>query len=373
MNRSPHTLRRAAHQAGFTIVEVLISITIGLVILMAIGVVYQTSTNLQRQREDQDDVNEPVRTITNLLKYNISQAGYIDLLDRPAVGVDSKQNMYQAQPLVDPTFVRSANIYVRIPGIAASSPLASPMSRTVEGLHAVFGCGGAMNSTPNALAAATPPLTLGCGTASTTQHSLQVAYQAMPTSTNTSTIRSLPASNATTGEGRDCLQQDIAAGRGIVINRFYVAANPGDSVNELYCQGSGSATGQPLARGVEEFVVRYRVSAAGVAAQVASGVASNVVSAGGNTAQFLTAAQVSSDAVGWPGVTAVEVCLITATASTKPAAVGTVALQPTRPTCTRDSNGALNANIARAAGDLRLWKRSTFTLTVRNAIFSSPS
>ena len=353
-------------QAGFTIIEVLISITIGLVILLAIGVVYQTTTNLQRQREDQDEVNEPIQVVTNLLKYNISQAGYVDLFDRPSVGVDSKANMYQVQPLVDPSFVKSANIYLRTPALAASSPLASPMSRTVEGLHAVFGCGGAMSSTPSALAAATPPLALACGTASATRHSIQVAYQVTPTNTSTSTIPSLPASSPATGEDRDCLQQSITAGRGIVINRFYVSANPGDGVNELYCQGSGNSTGQPLARGVEEFVLRYRVSRAGAVG--------TVVGAGANTAQFLTAAQVSGDAVGWPGVTAVEVCMVTATASTKgAAAVGTVELQPTRPTCTRDSSGAFDSNVSRAAGDLRLWKRSTFTLTVRNAIFSSPS
>lgn len=345
-------------QTGFSIIEILVSITIGLIIMIAIGAVYQTSTSIQRQKEDYDEVNDPIKMVSSLIRANVAQAGYIDFLDAPGGNSYGSAIFRTDNAEYQNTFVRNS---------AVSTPV-TPLQRVVGGLFPVFGCNGQMNSTPNALATTTPPLTLGCSaTTSTTQHSLQLAYQAIPSSTNTSTTNSLTASSATTGEGRDCLQQTIPSGStsGVVINRFFVSANTGDNTNELYCSGSGNATAQPIARGVEEFVVRYQVAQAG---------STTIASAGGAKSQYLTAAQVSADTIGWPGVSAVEICMIVATPQVKGAAApGTAALQPTRPTCTRTTDGAFNANIDRASGDTRLWKRFTYVIAVKNSIYAFPS
>lgn len=351
-------MKSAFRQSGFTIIEILISITIGLVIMIAIGSVYQTSTSIQRQKEDYDEVNAPIKLVTSLIRNNVAQAGYVDYFDAPG-GSSYGSAVFRTDDVqFQNTFVRNA---------AVSTPV-TPLQRIVGGLFPVFGCDGAMNSTPNALATSTPPLSLGCSTTtSTTQHSLQVAYQAIPSSTNSSTVNSLAAASATTGEGRDCLQQTIPAAStsGVVINRFFIATNVGDNTNELYCSGSGNATAQPIARGVEEFVVRYQLAQAGSA---------TVVSAGGAKSQYLTAAQVSADSIGWPGVSAVELCLVVATPQVKgSAAIGTAQLQPTRPTCTRTSAGAFSANVNRTAGDTRLWKRFTYLIAVKNSIYAFPS
>lgn len=349
---------RIQQQAGFTLIELLISITIGLVIMVAIGSVYLTSSSLQRQREDYNEVNDPIKMVSSLLRSNITQAGYVDFFDAPAGNTIGSNIFRTGDTAYQNTFVRNS---------AVSTPV-TPLQRMVGGLLPIFGCDGAMNSTPNALSTATPPLSLGCSaTVSTIKHTIQVAYQAVPTSTNSSTSNSLKIASATTGEGRDCLQQAIPSGAtsGIVINRFYVQTNVGDGTNELYCAGSGNSVAQPIARGVEEFVARYQVAQAGSA---------TITSAGGAKSQLLTAAQVSADAIGWPGVSAVELCLVVATPQIKgAAATGTAALQPTRPTCTRTSTGAFSANAARAAGDTRLWKRFTYTVTVKNAIYAFPA
>lgn len=360
-------------QAGFTLVEVLVSVTLGLVILTAIAVVFQTSSNLQRQREDTADVTEPARMITGLLKYNISQAGFIDLLDN----TPGSANLIASTVFV-PGDTDSVNMFVRNPATA----IVPPIDRLFQGILPVFGCDGAMASTPNALAVATPPVTTTCGTANALQNSVQFAYQAIRTSTSTSPTSTLPLLNTTVdetaaaGEGRDCLQQrpynpatptNLAGANGIVINRFYIATSPGDGVNELYCAGSGNSVPQPLVRGVEEFVVRYQIAQAG----------SGSAAAGAGKTQFLTAALVAANSVGWPGVSAIEICMVTATAQSslvndRAAATGTTQLQTTRPTCDRNSSGAFKANIARASGDVRLWMRNTFTYSVRNAVFASP-
>lgn len=151
----------------------------------------------------------------------------------------------------------------------------------------------------------------------------------------------------------------------MIINRFSAPAPAAGAVSQLNCEGSGAVGAQSLAAGVEEFVLRYQMSAPGTAA--------NPVAAGSGQQRYISAADVTASAQGWAGVTAVEICIVSATPTTSgPAAQGTVALQPTRPTCTRDANGAFDANIARAAGDNRLWKRYTSVVSVRNAIFATP-
>lgn len=354
---------KLSRQVGFSLIELMVSIAIGLVIMIAIGVVYVNSSNINRQKEDLADINEPIKVVTNLLKYNISVAGYIDPFD------GATADNLQGATLFTPGSAALQNVYARSATVATSISVAvtTPLEQFFGGLRPVFGCDGAMNSTPNALANAATPLSLTCSaTVTATSNSLQLAYQAIAATAAGVPLASVSSANATTGEGRDCLQQSLPtgtttpAGSFIVINRFYIAANSSDSVNELYCAGSGNATPQPIARGVEEFVVRY---------QMAPGAAAGATAAGNSKTQFLTATQVGNN---WPNVVAIEVCMVTATVPSRgAAAIGTAELQTTRPTCERQTAvDAFKSNISRTAGDARLWKRSTFTYTVRNAVFA---
>ncbi len=353
-----------ARHLGFSLLEILVSLSIGLIILVAIGVAFVNSSNISRQGENQTELNDPARVIMRMLQREVSMAGYLDIFDLGSAGAP------QAAALFVPGNTGLINLYARVPEATA---LATPMGQFFPGLSPVFGCDGAMTNTPNDLIKATTAVTLACGAASTVTHSLQVAYQASP-SVGTNTLVSLLPNNADTGEGFDCLQQaapstSTAPRNKFVINRFFVADNSG--VNELFCAGSGSAAAQPLARGVEEFIVRYQLAEPGVA--VAAG--ASVVAAGGSQARYVDARYVSDIAknpIGWANVTAVEVCMVSATASTNAVATGTAESQPRRPTCTRNSSGAFNADFVRSVGDNRLWKRYTSIINVRNAVFSTP-
>jgi len=349
----------------------MVSLAIGLIILTAIGTVYVSSNNVLRQREDQAQLNDPARIVMRLLRQNLMQAGYVDLFDLDAAGNS------QAETLFDAKNVDLANMYVRDPAIGT---IETPISRFYAGLTPIFGCDGEMNNTPQGITKVAPPLVPACGTANATRHTLRIAYQGVPVTPANAGNSLLPASG-NTGDGLDCLQQAPAApgsadagtpdGDTLVINQYSLRIRD-DGVSQLACQGSGVVVPPvddeygDIASGVEEFILRYQVAAPGLAA--------NEEAAGGAQSQYISATEVTASPQGWAGVTAVEICIISATdqVTRGAAASGTVALQPTRPTCQRSAVGGYQPNIARAAGDTRLWKRFTSVVSLRNAVFATP-
>lgn len=354
-------------QTGVTLIELLVGIAIGLVILIAIGTAYLNTTNSARQRENQSELNEPARVVMRLLQHDISNAGYVDIFDQNAV-----TGRPQAASLFTPGNKGLVNLYERVPEAA---PLGTPLTQFFAGRFPVFGCDGAMNSTPFAIAGAAAPA-VTCGAASATRQSLQISFQAAPAAGLANPSVSLLSPSGTTGEGLDCNQQALPGlpaplfAQKFVINRYFLGANPSDGVSELYCSGSGQTNQQPFARGVEEFVLRYQTALPGVVPPIGS----SGIAAGGSQAQYVPAATVSASALGWANVTAVEVCMVSATSVTSGAAAsGTVNLQPTRPTCARAADGVFAPNVARVAGDLRLWKRFTSVVSIRNAVYSTPN
>ena len=343
--------------AGFSLIELLVAIAIGLVILTAIGAAYVNSTNSLRQREDQAELNDPAQIVMRMLRQNLVQAGFVDIFDLDGT------NRARAASFFQPGNAALSNLFVRLP---AAAPVTSPLTILFNGLTPVFGCAGAMTSSPNAIAIAPPPAVPACGAPSATRHTLQIAYQGFPETAGNATNSLLPT-NVNTGEGLDCLQQNPPATgvRPVVINRFALSdlPTPAGESSELRCQGSGGANPQPIAAGVEEFILRYQMAAPGAAG----------AAAGGSQTAYIGAALVAASAQGWAGVTAVEVCMVSATPiSGGAAAAGTAALQPSRPTCQRDADGVFLADIARAAGDSRLWKRFTSVVSLRNAVIATP-
>ena len=366
-------------QRGITLIELLVSITIGLIILTAIGTAYVNSSNLIRQRENQSDLNEPARIALRMLQFNVSRAGYVDYFDNAfgAVARPQGASVFAAGAANDQEIIRLTNLFQKVPGAAA---LSTPLTEFFPGVFPVFGCDGAMNGTPNGIAVGPLPAVVTCGAANATQHSLQIAYQAVSNNVPGSVAPSvLPPGNpliAATGEGTDCAQQAPPGAAGtpaasFVINRLFVQTNASDGVNELYCAGSGNAIRQPIGRGVEEFMVRYQVAQPGVAPLPGAPAAPAAGGAQGRYVNATGVATVALNPIGWAGVTAVEVCFISATPISSRGAMGTAVLQATRPTCARAADGQFLPNVARVAGDARLWKRYTSVISVRNAVFSS--
>lgn len=346
-------------QRGLSLIELLVSIAIGLVILTAIGTAYINTTNTTRQRENLAELDDPAHNVMRMLKHNLTLAGYVDIFDLDA------GNRARAASLFVPGNPTLSNMFVRATG-GTAPPVFAPISQFFAGLTPVFGCDGAMTSAPNTILTSPPPAAVACGAASATRHTLQIAYQGVPLTAANLPNSLLPANN-TTGDGLDCLQRQPPAGQVMVINRFSAPAPAAGAVSQLNCEGSGAAGAQSIAGGVEEFVLRYQLAAPGDPL--------NPAAAGSGQQRYVSAGDVAAatNPQGWAGVTAIEICIVSATPTTSgPAAQGTAALQTTRPTCTRAPDGTFDANIARAAGDNRLWKRYTSVVSLRNTVFATP-
>ena len=343
----------AAHrQRGAGLIEVLISLTIGLVILAAVGVSYISSSNLMRQYEDQNEVNEPARFALDIMRRHIEMAGYVDLTDGGLVAGGALGFLLNPNPQTRRLFERRA----RDDGTMAT-PIGLVTNNTAQPL---LGCDGRFSDAG------------ACGAApSATEHSLRVAFQMVPGISPVAANavnRSLGTPDNTTGDGFDCTGGKVNTDDGdnpIITTEFFInasAAGGGPAVSQLSCRRAGGNP-QALVPGAEELVFRYQVTPPGVAGEPA----------GGSAGRYLTAAQVRTAAInpaGWAGVTAVEICLVMATpVSRGAAALGTAALQPNRPTCNPADADRL---VDRAADDVRLWKRFTTVANLRNAVYATP-
>ena len=345
-------LAHTGRQRGAGLIEVLISLTIGLVILTAVGVGYISSSNLMRQYEDQNELNEPARFALDIMRRHIEMAGYVDLTDGGLVAGTPLGLLLNPNPQTRRLFERRA----RDDGTIAT-PIGLVTSNAAQPL---VGCDGRFTDVG------------ACGSpASATEHSLRVAFQMVPG------VAPLPANavnpslrtaDNTTGDGSECTGTAVVANLfapPIITTEFFIndSSVPGQTaVSQLSCRRVGRAA-DALVAGAEELVFRYQVAPLGAEGQAA----------GGSAGRYLTAAQVRTAATnpaGWAGVTAVEICLVMATPVTRgAAAAGTAALQPKRPTCNPSVAGGM---VDRANDDVRLWKRFTTVANLRNAVYATP-
>lgn len=78
--RTPRTLHR---QAGLTLLEILISITLGLLLLFGIGTIFVGSNQTYRVQEENARIQEAGRYALEVIGRNIRQAGYADIPINP--------------------------------------------------------------------------------------------------------------------------------------------------------------------------------------------------------------------------------------------------------------------------------------------------
>lgn len=323
MKRANLTLSPRARMRGLSLIELMVSLTIGLILMVAVISGYLGTATASRMADAQARMNEDAQAALNILTQHLRM-----------VGNNPKQPDYAAATDRNPVF-------------------------TGGGVD-IIGCDGTFTNT--AVAAGLKDLT--CAVApGAAPDSLAVAYEA----DNFNTIKD--SANIPT----DCLGQAITATTLVAAvkrynpalvaapkledidvtfrladNRFYIANLSG--VPNLYCKGIGGGTAQPLVENIENLQIKYGVD--------------QVASTTYKVAGYLSAGEMAVTLAGVPvddrakKVLAVRLCVI---------ARSELPVNPTDdPVSYYDCDGTLTA-----ATDQRLRRAYFTTVVLRNHVSGS--
>jgi type IV pilus assembly protein PilW len=287
--RRHHRQRHLPRSAGFSLIELMVSLTIGLVIALAAMSAYLGAASSSKMSDAQARMNEDAQAALNVLAQQIRTAGANPVQPNRA-------DVFRHNPVYDPTYVGGT---VTSYGNGTTSFTVT----TAMSAFAIRGCDGTLNAitTTTSLDSFS-----NCG-ASTLPDSIAISYEAdryntVPTSTNLPTDcvgGSLPAVTATFPSG-----PSTTATFRVADNRFYIASASG--VPSLYCKGNGGST-QPLVENVEDMQFTYgtvSTTATSTTATVAGYLSAAEVIAlapTANTAGYSTA---------WGKVLSVRICVV---------------------------------------------------------------
>ena len=282
LNRRPRNNRAKHAYAGFSLIELMISIAIGLVVMGAALSAYQGAATASRVAEAQSRMNEDAYAALELLSQQIRMAG-----------ANPKQANY---------------------------PLSTPRN-PITNTFSLRGCGTAFSNlkTAGGVTAATEISKLSCPTVASDAaqpHALALAYEA-------DKFNTVPLAD---GTPTDCLGNGLEKQTATVIkitslnttapddvtfyeadNRFYIDTPSGSSNPSLYCFGNGkNGTPQPLVENIEDLKFTYGVAQA--------------TGNDGVVAGYLSASQIETDPSmasltssleRWKRVVAVRICVLT--------------------------------------------------------------
>ncbi len=236
---------------GLTLIELLISLVIGLVVVGAVIVSMIGSGKAGRFQEAYSQMNEDAQIALSILSRDLQMAGYSQPSDLVNI----------ALPAATPSFV------LTFASLGAG--------------NIVFGCDTGFANPSVA--------TVACGPATVTTAAIEVAYEADLKNTVPQGTPSVPS---------DCLGNGIPVGPPYIArNRYYLSVSTTATTSgrpELYCASNNVAnTGQPLVENIEDMKILYGVAVAAAPTQVV---------------RYVTAAQVAT-VPDWGNVISVRVCL----------------------------------------------------------------
>ncbi|MRD47395.1 prepilin-type N-terminal cleavage/methylation domain-containing protein [Caenimonas koreensis DSM 17982] len=245
MKRDPNFNSPRARMQGLSLIELMVSLTIGLILMVAVVSGYLGTASASRMADAQARMNEDAQAALNILTQHLRMTGN-----------NPKQPDYAPATDRNPVF-------------------------TGGGVD-IIGCDGTFTNT----AAAADLATLTCPVVSpgaTPSDSIAVAYEADAFNTVKDAA----------GVPTDCLGQAIPATTiaaavnrynaalpapkleaidvtfRLADNRFYVANLSG--IPNLYCKGNGSATPQPLVENIESMQIKYGLDQAAAATNAVVG------------------------------------------------------------------------------------------------------
>jgi type IV pilus assembly protein PilW len=277
ISRIPKQLHRRS--AGLTLIEMMISIVIGMIVVVAIVAMYGGASGASRTAEAQGRMNEDAQAALAILSQELRMAG---------------NNPKQANRMLTTP---------RNPVYTATT-------------YVVRGCDGKFSN----ITAATNPQALTCaGTASTLPDSIAITYEAdrfnsVPTTagqpTNCvggglTTVTTSVTVPTTTGTVTASVKYHVAD------NRYYIGTSTVVTSPSLYCKGSNSSA-QPLVENVEDLQFSYGTSPAGTSTGTVAGYLDAFEVATDTNADSTGAslASLASEQARWARVVAVRICVL---------------------------------------------------------------
>lgn len=330
------TTRSIARMAGFSLIELMISLTIGLVIVTAAMAAYLGSSRASKVSDAQSRMSEDAQAALTTLAQQVRMAG-----TNPVQS--GRADVFRRNPVYDPIYQGGT-----VTNYTTTTYTATPGTYTLAAFS-VRGCDGTF---PNVTTAANLNALNACSGTSTLPDSIAVNFEADKYNT-------VASGNA----GTDCVGSSapsvsvtstattptLSATFYVVDNRFYVA-NSSAGVPNLYCKGNGGST-QPLIENVEDMQIRYGT------------ISTTETSATATVAGYLTAAEVvalapTADTAGystaWGKVLTVRICIVVRSES------------PVVNTAAEGAYYKCNGTLDTSKTDLRLRRAYTTTVALRN-------
>lgn len=285
----PHLTQGARYAKGFSLIELMVSLTIGLVIVVAAMSAYLGASGASKMAEAQGRMNEDAQAALSILSQQLRMAGNNPIQAGRAGG-------YLRNPVYSPYTAT----YTTTPGTV-----------TLAGFS-IRGCDGRFNNINTASTTLDTLDTSACaGMTSTLADSIAINYEA----DQYNTIRT------SGGLPTDCLGNTLGAidatftsgtattaTYAVADNRFYIGTSTAIVSPSLYCQGNGGAsTAQPLVENIEDMQFMYgtiSTATTSTTATVAGYLTANEVVTEANLAAL------PSDAARWDKVRTVRICIV---------------------------------------------------------------
>jgi type IV pilus assembly protein PilW len=224
-------------QRGVTLIELLVSITIGMIIMVAVIGAYIGASGAGRTAEAIGRMNEDGQAALTILSQQLRMAG------------------------VNPSQPDRNSVSFPTPGLLSARGNTVPLHNSVTNAYAIRGCDLKFSDVTSA--ASTGVLTCGHGPASAGPDSISIAYEAdryntiptgggVPTDCMGSGITS-SAANYLKSDGVTAVAVNIYEAE----NRFYIGTSTYVTNPTLYCKGNATANAQPLVENIEDLQFTY--------------------------------------------------------------------------------------------------------------------
>jgi type IV pilus assembly protein PilW len=305
-SRNPHRAR------GFSLIELMVSLTIGLVIAIAAFSAYLGASSSSKMTDAQSRMNEDGQAALAILAQQLRMTGN-NPRQRNRTEESGRNPIYLPTPtftLPTPTFTFSAGAFTlanfRIRGCDGTFANVTSTTATIDSLNTS---------------------TCVSGTSTTPADSIAVNYEAdryntIPTSglvPSDCLGNGLTPINATLPTVTPTVPTTITATTFtyyMAENRFYIGTSATILSPSLYCKGNGgSGTQQPLVENIEDMQFTY-----GTVVSTATTTSAAITPIGAPVAGYLTADQIVNPtdaglaglAIGdrWNKVTAVRICVV---------------------------------------------------------------